>query len=236
MPRSPTTFPARSRGGTRRASPTWGGAAPPSSSSTHGPSSILPSSRPHSSAGIVFRPLAGAASALERLRQAGLVLACVSNWDMSLDGPPRACGAGRSLHRDRQLGGSGSGEAGSRRLRRRARAAWCRSPSARSTSVTETATGREPRQPGLPSSRCRSLRSRNGSDWAADHEQAQAGPVNTRDPHAAAAGGLRRAPGRPDRGVHDLLLRAGGRARPPSSPRRSTASPTPGFATRRSRS
>lgn len=37
-------------------------------------------------AGIVFRPLAGAASALERLRQAGLVLACVSNWDVSLTG------------------------------------------------------------------------------------------------------------------------------------------------------
>ena len=37
-------------------------------------------------AGIVFRPLAGAAPALERLRQAGLVLACVSNWDMSLRG------------------------------------------------------------------------------------------------------------------------------------------------------
>jgi putative hydrolase of the HAD superfamily len=37
-------------------------------------------------AGIVFRPLAGAALALERLRQAGLVLACVSNWDLSLTG------------------------------------------------------------------------------------------------------------------------------------------------------
>jgi len=35
-------------------------------------------------AGVVFRPLAGAAVALERLRQAGLVLACVSNWDISL--------------------------------------------------------------------------------------------------------------------------------------------------------
>ena len=37
-------------------------------------------------AAIVFRPLEGAASALERLRQAGLVLACVSNWDVSLAG------------------------------------------------------------------------------------------------------------------------------------------------------
>jgi putative hydrolase of the HAD superfamily len=35
-------------------------------------------------AAIVFRPLEGAASALVRLRQAGLVLACVSNWDVSL--------------------------------------------------------------------------------------------------------------------------------------------------------
>jgi putative hydrolase of the HAD superfamily len=35
-------------------------------------------------AGIVFRPVPGAASALERLRRAGLVLACVSNWDISL--------------------------------------------------------------------------------------------------------------------------------------------------------
>jgi putative hydrolase of the HAD superfamily len=35
-------------------------------------------------AAIVFRALPETASALERLRQAGLVLACVSNWDMSL--------------------------------------------------------------------------------------------------------------------------------------------------------
>ena len=33
---------------------------------------------------IVFRPLAGAEDALVRLRNAGLVLACVSNWDVSL--------------------------------------------------------------------------------------------------------------------------------------------------------
>jgi putative hydrolase of the HAD superfamily len=33
---------------------------------------------------IVFRPLAGAQDALVRLRNAGLVLACVSNWDVSL--------------------------------------------------------------------------------------------------------------------------------------------------------
>ena len=37
-------------------------------------------------AAIVFRPLKGAAPALERLRQAGLALACVSNWDVSLAG------------------------------------------------------------------------------------------------------------------------------------------------------
>jgi putative hydrolase of the HAD superfamily len=37
-------------------------------------------------AAIVFRPLEGAAPALERLQQAGLVLACVSNWDVSLAG------------------------------------------------------------------------------------------------------------------------------------------------------
>ena len=35
-------------------------------------------------AGIVFRPLAGAAEAMGRLRRAGLALACVSNWDVSL--------------------------------------------------------------------------------------------------------------------------------------------------------
>lgn len=35
-------------------------------------------------AGIVFRPLDGAAAALRRLRRAGLALACVSNWDASL--------------------------------------------------------------------------------------------------------------------------------------------------------
>src|SRR5262245_3099555 len=35
-------------------------------------------------AGIVFRPVPEATSALERLRRAGLVLACVSNWDISL--------------------------------------------------------------------------------------------------------------------------------------------------------
>jgi putative hydrolase of the HAD superfamily len=33
---------------------------------------------------IVFRPLAGAAEALGRLHRAGLSLACVSNWDVSL--------------------------------------------------------------------------------------------------------------------------------------------------------
>lgn len=33
---------------------------------------------------IVFSPLAGAAEALGRLRRAGLALACVSNWDISL--------------------------------------------------------------------------------------------------------------------------------------------------------
>jgi putative hydrolase of the HAD superfamily len=33
---------------------------------------------------IVFRPLEGAAQALGRLRRAGLELACVSNWDVSL--------------------------------------------------------------------------------------------------------------------------------------------------------
>jgi putative hydrolase of the HAD superfamily len=35
---------------------------------------------------IVFRPLEGAAEALARLRRAGLTLACVSNWDVSLRG------------------------------------------------------------------------------------------------------------------------------------------------------
>ena len=35
---------------------------------------------------IVFRPLEGAGEALGRLRSAGLALACVSNWDISLHG------------------------------------------------------------------------------------------------------------------------------------------------------
>lgn len=35
-------------------------------------------------ASIVFEPLPGAAAALARLRRAGLALACVSNWDISL--------------------------------------------------------------------------------------------------------------------------------------------------------
>jgi putative hydrolase of the HAD superfamily len=35
-------------------------------------------------AAIVFRPLPGAAEALARLRDAGLTLVCVSNWDISL--------------------------------------------------------------------------------------------------------------------------------------------------------
>jgi HAD superfamily hydrolase (TIGR01509 family) len=37
-------------------------------------------------ASIVFEPLPGAAAALGRLRDAGLALACVSNWDISLEG------------------------------------------------------------------------------------------------------------------------------------------------------
>ncbi len=37
-------------------------------------------------ASIVFEPIPGAAVALTRLRQAGLALACVSNWDISLTG------------------------------------------------------------------------------------------------------------------------------------------------------
>jgi len=37
-------------------------------------------------ASIVFRPLEGAAEALGRLGSAGLALACVSNWDISLHG------------------------------------------------------------------------------------------------------------------------------------------------------
>jgi len=37
-------------------------------------------------ASIVFRPLEGVGEALGRLRSAGLALACVSNWDISLHG------------------------------------------------------------------------------------------------------------------------------------------------------
>jgi putative hydrolase of the HAD superfamily len=37
-------------------------------------------------ASIVFQPLPGAAEGLARLRDAGLALACVSNWDISLRG------------------------------------------------------------------------------------------------------------------------------------------------------
>jgi phosphoglycolate phosphatase len=36
-------------------------------------------------AAIVFRPLSGAEEALGRLRAAGIALACVSNWDVSLE-------------------------------------------------------------------------------------------------------------------------------------------------------
>jgi putative hydrolase of the HAD superfamily len=43
---------------------------------------------------IVFRPLAGARDALVRLRNAGLVLACVSNWDVSLDSHLERSGLG----------------------------------------------------------------------------------------------------------------------------------------------
>jgi putative hydrolase of the HAD superfamily len=35
-------------------------------------------------AAVVFRPLEGAVQALERLRAAGLALACVSDWDIGL--------------------------------------------------------------------------------------------------------------------------------------------------------
>lgn len=37
-------------------------------------------------ASIVFEPVPGASAALARLRQAGLALACISNWDISLAG------------------------------------------------------------------------------------------------------------------------------------------------------
>ncbi len=46
---------------------------------------------------IVFEPLAGAASALARLRRAGLVLACVSNWDISLAGQLERAGLAGSF-------------------------------------------------------------------------------------------------------------------------------------------
>ena len=45
-------------------------------------------------ASLEFRPLPGAVSALERLRAAGLTLACVANWDVSL--PHHLAGAGLS--------------------------------------------------------------------------------------------------------------------------------------------
>ena len=61
-------------------------AAPASSSSTHAPDLEPAAFAPAFLAGIVFRPLIGATEALERLRQAGLALACVSNWDISLAG------------------------------------------------------------------------------------------------------------------------------------------------------
>ncbi len=41
-------------------------------------------------AAIVFRLADGAVDALEALRSAGLALACVANWDMSLQGAARA--------------------------------------------------------------------------------------------------------------------------------------------------
>jgi putative hydrolase of the HAD superfamily len=45
--------------------------------------------------GIVFRPLDGVTTALERLRAAGLALACVSNWDVSLAGHLERAGLAR---------------------------------------------------------------------------------------------------------------------------------------------
>jgi putative hydrolase of the HAD superfamily len=45
-------------------------------------------------ASLEFRPLPGARSALERLRAAGLTLACVANWDVSL--PDHLAAAGLS--------------------------------------------------------------------------------------------------------------------------------------------
>lgn len=41
---------------------------------------------PDFAASLEFRPLPGVAEALDRLREAGLALACVSNWDCSLAG------------------------------------------------------------------------------------------------------------------------------------------------------
>ena len=72
---------------------------------------------------------------------------------------------------------------------------------------------RAPRRPASRSSRRRSVRSRNGSGWADDHEQAQAGSLHTGDPLAAAPRGSRRARRRPDRRLDDLLLRPCLRAR-----------------------
>ena len=43
-------------------------------------------------AALVFRPIEGAADALDRLRAAGLALACVANWDVSLRGKLQAAG------------------------------------------------------------------------------------------------------------------------------------------------
>jgi putative hydrolase of the HAD superfamily len=44
---------------------------------------------------MVFRPLDDALPALERLRGAGLVLACISDWDIGLDGQLEAVGLAR---------------------------------------------------------------------------------------------------------------------------------------------
>lgn len=46
-------------------------------------------------ASIVFRPLPGVEAALERLAGAGLALACVSNWDVSLARQLEGAGLGR---------------------------------------------------------------------------------------------------------------------------------------------
>ena len=104
-----TTFRARSRGRTTRASPTSAGGAQPSSSSAR--ADLDPAEfRARVSRRHRLRRWRSGARARSACGEAGLVLACVSNWDVSWPGTSSAP-ALAGLHRDCQLRRSRVGKA-----------------------------------------------------------------------------------------------------------------------------